>query len=209
MDRLKQRFPHYSALLHLYPTSYRKEYGEQMLQTLADMLDDPERHRTAVWMQTILDLPVSITKQQLTYAGATMMTTPHYIKHNARIGAWMLAPFFLLVLFNAISDQWLRRTLFWHPTFLYVWMILLPAIAILLNVIALLRWIQTQHRDSRKNLWQSLKNVYSYWPTLAIITVGIGVFLLIFWHDSVHCVTGNPIRELRNAHQTLRCIQER
>jgi hypothetical protein len=37
MGNLKKRFPLYSKVLRLYPYRYQKEYGEQILQTTADI----------------------------------------------------------------------------------------------------------------------------------------------------------------------------
>jgi hypothetical protein len=62
---LRQRFPRYSKLFRFYPEAYRKRYDEQMLQTLADMLDDREASTISTWARTAVDLPASIIKQQL------------------------------------------------------------------------------------------------------------------------------------------------
>jgi len=209
VDRISRRFPRYSALLRLYPARYRKEYGEQMLQTLADMLDDPEQRKFSVWARTALDLPFSIIRQQITYTGVAMTTTPNYMKYAAHIGAWMLTPFFAIIIINSFSHQWLQRTVLWHPAFLLTWIVALPLIAAALNAAALLRWAYIQRRQNHVAPLYTLADLRRSWLALVITVAGIGIFSVALWHDSVHCVTGNPIRELHNPHQTLHCIQQR
>jgi hypothetical protein len=207
MTSLEQRFPRYRQLLKLYPSGYRRDYEAQMLQTLADMLDDPERSRTAVWFSTILDLPISITRQQISSTAAAMTTTPDYLKHYALTGAWMVAPFFLLVLLNGLSGQLLRHTIFWQTNALYAWLILLPGLAALLNLVAWARWVLQNHRDSKLSTWRAMADIRRGWPALAVVVIGVSIIGFTYGHDSVHCLTGNPIRELHNAHQTLQCLQ--
>jgi len=207
MDRLSKRFPRYSHLLRLYPGGYRQEYGEQMLQTLADMLDDPARKKTAVWARTVLDFPLSVTRQQLTYAGNAAAVMPRYLKHNARVGAWLVAPFFLFVILNNLSNQRLHDSLLWHTDFLFMWLILLPAVAILLNTAALLRWLRSRRRETGQATWKLLADWRHDWPALAVMLIGLGILALVFGHDSVHCVAGNPFHELRDWHSTWQCVQ--
>jgi len=207
MDHLIKRFPHYSKLLRLYPVAYQKEYGEQMLQTLADMLDDPHEKPAAVWARTVLDYPISIMYQQLSYTEANMQHNPQYIKRTAVLGAWLVAPFFLFVVVNGTNNHWLEHSMLWHTNFLLTWLVLLPSIAVILNLAALLRWVRQQRNTAHASAWKALTDVRRTWPLIAIALIGLGILAIIFGHDSVHCITGNPIRELRNLHQTLQCIQ--
>jgi len=61
--------PHevYRALLRLYPRAHRREYGEQMTQTLDDMLS--EKHssseRAAVWLRVGRELPLNIIEEHI------------------------------------------------------------------------------------------------------------------------------------------------
>lgn len=209
MDRLSKRFPRYSKLLHLYPAAYRKEYGEQMLQTLADMLDDPEKSHTATWIRTSLDLPFSALKQQITYTGEAMAnTTPSYIKRNALLGAWLVAPFFIFVALNSIMHNRLQNSWMWHAKALFIWLIILPGLAAIFNLLALLHWVQSRRHTTKTTAWQALADIRHNWPVLLMALVGIGILALVFGHDSVHCVAGNPIRELHNASQTWQCVQK-
>lgn len=207
MTSLNERFPRYRQLLKLYPSSYRRDYETQMLQTLADMLDDPERSRTAVWIDTILDLPISVIRQQVSCTATAMMTTPNYLKHYAVTGAWMVAPFFLLVALNSLDGQALRHTMLWHTRALFVWLILLPGLAVMLNFAAWACWVRQNRRDNKLSVWRAMADFRRGWPALAVAVIGLSIIAFTYGHDSVHCLAGNPIRELHNAHQTLRCLQ--
>jgi hypothetical protein len=204
---LDSRFPRYRRLLKLYPKAYRQEYAAQTLQTLADMLDDPEHSRLNVWTRTLLDLPVSVLRQQISCTAAAMTTTPTYLKHYARSGAWMVAPFFLLVALNSLGGQALRRSVLWHTNVLFTWLILLPALAALLNLAAWLHWVGQTRRERGVSAWRAVTDLRRSWPALAVTVIGIGIIAFVYGHDSVHCLTGNPVRELHNAHQTLQCVQ--
>jgi len=207
MSSLEQRFPYYRRLLRLYPAAYRRDYEAQILQTLADMLDDPEHSRAATWARALLDLPTSITRQQVSYTAAAMTSTPDYLKHYARTGAWLVTPFFLLVALNGLNGHTLRGTVLWHTNVLLVWLILLPSLAVLLNLAAWGRWVRQNSRQTGTSLWHAISDIRRSWPALAVIIVGLGIIGFVYGHDSAHCLTGNPVRELHNAHQTLRCIQ--
>jgi len=207
VNDLNHRFPRYSKLLGLYPAAYRHEYGEQMLQTLADMLDDPQQSRRAVWARTLRDFPGSLLRQQLAYTATAMTSTPPYLTRTARAGAGLVAPFFLLVLANALSGQALRHSVIWRPNVLPLWLVVLPALAVGLNLFVWLRWLRQQRRESAGSSWQHIADIRRSWPALAVMLVGLAIIAFVYGHDSVHCLTGNPLRELHNPHQTMQCIE--
>ena len=212
MKSVNQRFPRYARLLRLYPTGYRKEYGDQMLQTLADMLDDPGRSRVAVWVSTSLDFPFSVIKQQLSYTGEVMAhETPRYIKRNAAVGAVLLVPFFLALIANGldkvINDHTLYNSWLWHMPALAIWVLWLPAVAAIIALIGLLAFLRQRAKAEHTHWYSPLVDFRHNWPVLAVALVGLGILGMVFFHDSVHCVAGNPIRELHNPHQTWQCIQ--
>jgi hypothetical protein len=210
MDSLNKRFPRYSKLLALYPAGYRADYGEQMLQTLADMLDDPEKSRVAVWLRTTLDFPLSVVRQQITYTGEAMAnTTPTYIKRNALLGAWLVAPFFVFIVLDALMNQRLQHSWVWHTKALFIWLVVLPGLAVIFNLAALLRWIRFRRTETKQSVWRTLLDVRRNWPVLGMALVGLAILALVFFHDSVHCVSGNPLRELHNPSMTWHCVQQR
>jgi hypothetical protein len=68
---MSKRFPVYELFLKLYPKSYRAHYADQMVQTLADMLDDQldGSGRFMVWLRASSELPVGIVQQNITAIG--------------------------------------------------------------------------------------------------------------------------------------------
>lgn len=205
-DQLRQRFPRYARLLRLYPGAYRNRYGGEMLQTLADMLDyaasPAERRR--VWVRTVLDLPLAAAQQQLITIGETMHQSP-FIKRSALISGALLLPLFAALTANGLDKALRNQTLYhsglWNMPWLALWVLYLPllagGIAIAGLCIALLR-----ARSSRGS-------ELAAWPLAAVCIVALGIIGAVLFHDSVHCVTGNPVRELRNMHATLTCVQQR
>lgn len=205
-----KRFPIYQKLLHLYPAAYRKQYGEQMIQTLADMLDDApsSAQKASIWTRTLLDLPISAVKQQVTYTGAVMTErTPKYVKNSAIIGAALLVPFFVLVIAHSLDNN-LQGSVFWHYHVLFTFFVLLPAIAFLLASVAFISWLVERHQTEKQSWFKELLDIRRNWYLLAVLIVGLGIVGLVYGHDSVHCVTGNPVRELHNPNQTLTCIEQ-
>lgn len=206
---VKKRFPTYRKLLCLYPAAYRAKYGEQMLQTLADMLDDAPTHKAAIWTRTLLDLPVSVCKQQLIYTGDTMThDTPKYVKNSSLIGAALLVPFFVLAIAHSI-DNALQFSVLWRFDILFTFFAVFPATAFLLTTVALISWAAERRKAEKKSWVSELLDIRRNWSLLAVLMVGLGIVGLVFFHDSVHCVTGNPVRELHNPRQTLHCIEQR
>lgn len=65
----RQLGPHriYRTLPLMYPQSYRRQYSQQMIQTLDGMLLDRQNayERTAVWFRIGRDLPLSIVKEHI------------------------------------------------------------------------------------------------------------------------------------------------
>jgi len=55
--------PVYRALVHLYPSSFRGHYGDELVEHFADMV--AERGARAAWTRTALDLLVTIPRYRL------------------------------------------------------------------------------------------------------------------------------------------------
>jgi len=206
MADLNIRFPIYSRLLRLYPAPYRERYGEQMLQTLADMLDASPSvsGKSAVWLQVSSDLPSSIARQQLSFvSNAFTRETPTFVRRNSVISAILFTPFFFIAVANDIDAHRLYHTWLWGNGVLFTWIILLPTLGMALSATTLFFWLYA----NKRSWWQGLLDLAHNWMMLLPIVLGLGILFLVFFHDSVHCVAGNPVRELRGAHATLYCIE--
>ncbi len=216
MAGLERRFPLYARLLRLYPAVYRKAYAQQTLQTLADMLDDaPKRtQRLAVWTRIAIDFPVTMTREQIKYTGGIMAReTPHYVKRNAVLSGALLVPFFLAIGANAIDKIMNGQTLYtswpWAMPILALWVLWLPLAATVIASSSLIYYQAQRIRTASARWGKALLEVQYSWPLLIVLCSGLFILAVLFGHDSVHCVTGNPVREFQNWHQTWRCIQQR
>jgi hypothetical protein len=210
MKDIRPRFPVYRRMLKLYPPAYQKRYGEEMLQTLADMLDGASSslQRSFIWLRTAIDFPISLAQQQVHYAGEALENeTPHFVKRNTLIAFAFFVPFVLLVIINDATAHGLYHTWLWNVDVLTTWILVLPTLGFLVSGATLLMWLAQQ--QTARGWLRSMFDVRHNWPMLLEVIFGFGVIILVFFHDSVHCVTGNPIRELHDWHTTLRCIQQR
>jgi hypothetical protein len=208
MSKLDKRFPRYSRLLRLYPAAYRQQYSGQMLQTLADMLDDRANTKTTVWLRTALDFPFSLVKQNILYMSNIMThETPDYVKRSSLAGTVLLSPFFIFIILDSLTSHSLYSGWFWHPWVVATWLIFMPGLAFFVSISTFLRWSAERKRNKQIGFRQSLFDWRRNWSMAAIVILSLGIIALAFGHDSVHCVAHNPIPEIRYWHTTLRCVQ--
>lgn len=96
----KQRFKVYARLLRLYPANYRKRYGEQLLQTIADMVDDAPSasEKFTVWLRISLDFPITVCRQHFQVIGDRMNAKKqNNVGRNALVSAALfLVPIIML-----------------------------------------------------------------------------------------------------------------
>lgn len=216
MSNLAKRFSLYSKLVGLYPAPYRERYGEQMLQTLADMLDNaPTKLQQArIWTRLVVDFPLSLAHQQTIYLGGIMIhETPKYVRRNALIGATMLVPFASALIANSADKAINNRTLFhswlWSMPTLAIWVLWLPLVAAAIALATLGIFLLQRSKAQHISLVKAAFDIQHNWPLLAVGLAGLFILAVVFFHDSVHCVTGNPVREVRNLHATWQCILQR
>jgi MFS family permease len=210
MGQLEKRFPRYGKLLNLYPFPYRQHYRSEILQTLADMLDNAPtaKARRAIWLRVALDLPLSISKENLMFIGGVMtQETPNYVKLVTTVGSALVLPFFVIVIAASINHN-LHTSFLWHPNVLLTWLVILPGIAFLLAMFVLFGWLQQRKKSNHKSLFKELFDLRRNWLLLAVIVLSFGIVTLAFGHDTGHCINGNPLREVRNAQGVWSCIQK-
>lgn len=179
MTDLHRRFPIYSRLLKLYPAPYRRRYDEQILQTLADMLDStPSRSaRRHVWLRTIRDLPSSLVAQQAHYANTVLVDeTPGFVRKNSAASTWLFMPFLLIAITNDLESHRLYHSWFWRPEILFAWLRLFPLLGLLLAVITFCAWL----RVSKAPLRRSLKDVAHNWIMLLPMLIGVSIVFAVY-----------------------------
>lgn len=76
MARHHEPYRIYRAALHLYPKAHREAYGEQILQTLEDILADQPNgfSRFVVWLRVICELPINVIQENSNNIGETGMS---------------------------------------------------------------------------------------------------------------------------------------
>ena len=198
----------YRQLIKLYPKRYRARYANQIMQTLEDMLADQpnESARRLIWLQAYADLPSSIIQQHITILGGLFMDeTPSYIKTNAIIGSGLMAPFFILVASGLLHNQHLTGNQIWM-LIVMICLLVLPAIAFLLNAGSYLKWLNTRSGNGRPNVWGRLFDVKHTWPMVTVGGLGLLLFLFVPFHDSAHCMVGNPVCIVHNPNETWQCV---
>jgi hypothetical protein len=71
MSRQYEKYRIYRACLYLYPKQHRQVYGQQMVQTLDDILSDQDTNfgRFAVWLKVSVELPINAIEENLSSLG--------------------------------------------------------------------------------------------------------------------------------------------
>ena len=212
MDNLNNRFPIYSQVLKLYPDKYRQEYGQQMLQTTADMLDSTPSSitRFLVWSKVVFDLPINITKQQIQYSGGMhMKDTPSYIKTNSILSSLLLLPFIAALLANGLDKVIHNHTLYgswlWKTPFIQLWVLYLPVAAFLLAAGSYLFYL-TKYK--RTNWLNRIADIKRSWPIILPAIFAFGILFLIAFHDSGQCLVQTPAHFISHMSQTWQCTKQ-
>lgn len=134
--------------------------------------------------------------------------TPRYVKKTGLTAAALVAPFFFAVTANSISMWILNRNLenswVWSTPILVGWVLILPAAAF---IIAFSGYLRLAFADNLKS--SIVRRLFDYkhsWPVTIPALVALGILAVLVFHDSAHCLIGNPIETARNASQTWRCV---
>ncbi len=75
MSKAPKPYRIYRALLYLYPKAHRKAYGEQMVQTLDDILADQHdiSEKIMVWIRVVSELPLNVIEENINNLGEMSM----------------------------------------------------------------------------------------------------------------------------------------
>lgn len=100
-----KRFRVYASLLCLYPSRYRKQYKEQMLQTVSDMIDDAssKNEKIAIWLRISCDLPLTICKEHFHVIGEYMDVYKE--QNSTRIAVVSSALLFLPIILLVVNHM--------------------------------------------------------------------------------------------------------
>ncbi|SRR5258708_22323 len=168
----------YKSLLLLYPDIYRKKFGQEMLILFADIYKETIAKKGKVgfvfWFAVFLDTTKSALEQHLQLV--KKQGVKKYLQNTLRInryniiGALLLLPFlsvFVIDLVARISQgdlvhynrpvyNLLSHTLFYWTPILFIWVILFPTLAILVNLIPLIQNIVKKHQTVNRVFFEAL-----------------------------------------------------
>src|SRR5579872_2524246 len=159
----------FQSLLLLYPEKYRKKFGQEMLLMFEDLYQEKFVKDGNVGVFFWLTISLDIIKNSFEQHGELiqkqglrkyMQKTFRINKYNI-IGFLLLLPFFSVFIIDLIAriaqgdlTHYNRPVyallshslLYWFPV-LFTWVIIFPALAVLFNVIPLLKDIHKKHND--------------------------------------------------------------
>jgi hypothetical protein len=198
-------------LLLLYPDRYRKKFQQEILITVEDMYQERllkvGKVNTLYWFVISFDIIKSACNQHVELLNKQGMKK--YIHETLQIdkfniiGGLLLLPFFIVFLIDLatrIAQGDLTRynrpvyailshsLLYWLPV-LFTWVVIFPTIAVLLNIIPLIKNVSKFHNDVFHFSFLR-KNIFS----LLILAVGFGFLALIALHDFAPCVAHGLLR---------------
>lgn len=194
----------YKNLLFLYPSTYRKQFGEQMLLVFHDMYQDELSVKGNVqfgfWLSIILDVTKSSITQHISAMKQQGWRKYFHITIYNIIGGILLLPFLLIFIYGMIGrtiqgdvyhynrpfesvlyHSFIYANYFGKPLILMAIAILFPAIALLINLISIISSLTKTKKQSPIKLF--LANPVAYVITLT----GLFFLLIIFGHDFVPC----------------------
>lgn len=212
MSDLSNRFPLYSKLLAFYPKEYREQYGEQLLQTTADMLDEVNipGSKLAIWTRVAIDLPFNIFQTQVQYAGGTMWNeTPHYIKRNSLIGMVMLLPFMAALIANSLDKIINNHTLYaswlWKLPILRFWVLWLPEASFAFVAGTYIYFLAERNKSQQTNLIKRIGDIKRSWPIVVPGILAFGILFILAFHDSGQCWVHSPTYVTSHLSQEWQC----
>ncbi len=212
MSSRKKRFPTYSKIIRLYPKEYRKEYGEQILQTTADMLDNAPSSaaKLAIWTKVALDLPLNIGKQQFNDKGSLFMKqTPWHVKRVSILSSLLILPFFAALMANALDKTINNHTLYnswlWDRPAIGLWVLYLPLTALLLACGSFLIYLAKDTKSRQSSWLKRALDIKHSWPIIIPGIIAFGILFMAVFHDSVQCWVQTPDHALTHIQQTWQC----
>jgi hypothetical protein len=179
-----------------------------MLQTLDDMVEDQPTatSKNLIKTKAYMELPLSIVQQNFVVASASFFNdTPDYARQTSTVGAILMIPFFLIILTDATERPGLTSSTVWVAV-LTVSLLALPALAFVINTLSYLVWLRGSNGHKKSSLRARVFSFKQTWPMLAVGGAGLALCLIVLFHNSAHCIIGNPVRTVHNPSQTWQCI---
>jgi hypothetical protein len=171
----------YRVLLKLYPKAYRQEYQEEMLITFREMLSSVESpsERRQLFLRTLKDYFLSLTQQSWLATETSFNGAPGYVKRNVSVASCLVAPFFIVFMYNITSLRLLHAVILSNleaKTWV-IYSIILPLLGFLLSVTTCLSGVYGQLL--RREWHKAIDTTLHDWLFLGV-PVGILALVAIF-----------------------------
>jgi hypothetical protein len=163
----------YRLLLKLYPKDYKHDYEEEMLTTLQAMYSEAKTSaaKRQLTLRILKDYLLSLSRESLYATGNSFQEAPGTIKRDFAISAGLVAPFFLIFIYN-ISSFILRHADVLSRLESHTWVIysiVLPIIGLVLSVKTCFSGIYGQ---LVRHQWRQALSVFiSNWLFLGVFVV--------------------------------------
>lgn len=191
--------------LQLYPIPYRKKFGQEIYYVFQDVYNEELAKHGKVtggfWILQAFDFIKSAGEQHVSLINKIGMKkylnkSLHINRYNV-IGFILLLPFLSVFLIDVISRiaqgdlthynrpvyTMLSHTLFYWTPILFIWVIVSPTLAVLINLIPLIQNLKKKHAEIK--LFTFIRqNIV----TLLIVAIGLGFIAIIKLHDFAPCV---------------------
>ncbi|MDB5166464.1 MAG: hypothetical protein JWM37_536 [Candidatus Saccharibacteria bacterium] len=200
----------YRKVLGAYPKSYQKDYAGEMVRTLEDMLHEEPKitKRARIWTTAFAELPIYVVKLNAAVLGRSYaLDTPDYVKRNAAVSIACVVPFLALLSINELDPSVLPTAPRWTDTYQFL-AIGLPVLAFLLCAATVMRWFFVRRMSGTRSSNNTLVDIKHNWPVVLVGSFAFIIVLFMVGHDSVHCLTDNPVNALHNPRATLQCIEK-
>jgi hypothetical protein len=190
----------YKKLLKLYPKQFREKFGNEILIVLNDLKRDEIREKGTVgigfWTLHIADLTKGIFLEH-TYLLQEYGIKKYFHLNGFNImGIIFLIPIFLMLVadfssriiqgnllhYNGATYNYFSHSFLYQRPVIYIWVIILPVLAIILNALSL---IVKRGKHTRFLSTVFIKNNFI---TILILLFGFGVIFMIKFHDFLPCV---------------------
>ncbi len=176
MKNLSKSLGIYESLLDLYPASFKRQYGSQMIEAADDMISDAAGiDRIGVMIKLYAELPASIAYQRLIADGTQIARRPRQVVRRIVITSLVvLTPFFAVPVFGYFHFHDAYFQLSVDRNFSLIWQLALPLITVYLIAKHLIGWsLYLRSKSGRSNAW-----IKKAWPLVAVGLMAVPLSLL-------------------------------
>ncbi len=186
----------YRMFLRFYPRSFRQSFEDDLILIFHDMYADNNKHSVNFWFSLLGDI-IKTNASSISYFNpqqymANISSGKIQISVYNMMGGIFLFPFLFALSVDFVSRliqgnlshpnnaalSTMNNTFLYNGTILRIWLLVLPALAIIVNVYPLIQ------RYIHKEKVISMKTIFS----IIIIFLGLSFIAIVRLHDFAPCV---------------------